>query len=424
MKNLKKKICSFRFIGKTRRRLRLKTYSKRKIIFENIKLKSSNLKGEIKLSALLLKEYFNELTDVRYTKETTAALTQGLFTFGSAVQVERQVENQNSKILFTSDKLNKFNELNIFNSIVKMETLESLYTFLLENPDINFNGDQNFFKKLLEISIDCTENKIQTRSELEKILSIRAGADPYSTTVLILVIIMWLKQGSGFVLPPGGIRINAFGAHGGQNQNQNQNIAGGSSCLEANVNNNSEASNNRHHQKDRYDGQLHDGRLIFVKFSHARKKGYHMPAFLEDKDINRLGGNAEEIRAWERGESPDRSLRLDNPEQRQEFYRKRYKYFMNPERVPERLVRRFAQSLIDTGYHPEARIEEGIMGPNKTPGSVIFIENDQKVIFRDESAEIRSGVILSGDEERGQWSKFLESGRETGVYVLFPGNKL
>jgi len=69
-------------------------------------------------------------------------------------------------------------------------------------------------------------------------------------------------------------------------------------------------------------------------------------------------------------------------------------------------------------------IEEGIMGPNKTPGSVIFIESDQKVIFRDESAEIRSGVILSGDEERGQWSKFLESGRETGVYVLFPGNTL
>ena len=56
------------------------------------------------MSTLLLKEYFNELTDVRYTKETTAALTQGLFTFGSAVQVERQIENQNSKILFTSDE--------------------------------------------------------------------------------------------------------------------------------------------------------------------------------------------------------------------------------------------------------------------------------------------------------------------------------
>ena len=387
----------------------------------NLLEKFSDFKLNIKIRYLLWKNHWIELTDFHYTRETTAALTQGLFTFGSTIQVERQVKNQNLKILFTSNELNKLNELNIFNSSVKMETIENLYTFLLQNPDINFNGDQKLFNKLLKISIECTENKIQTRDELEKILSIRAGADPYSTALLILVIVMWLQQGSGFVLPPNSIRINEFGAN--NDQNQNQNIVGGSSCLEANVNTNSEASNNRYYQKDRYEGQLPDGRLIFVKFSHARRKGYHMPAFLDDKEINALGGNAEEIKAWEAGRSPDGKLNRDDPEESQEFYRERYKYFMNPEKVPERLIRRFAQSLIHTGYHPEVNVEKGIMGPQKTPGSVIFIESDQKVMFRAENGEIRSGVTLSGNEERGQWANFLASKEKKGVYVLFPGNK-
>ena len=230
---------------------------------------------------------------------------------------------------------------------------------------------------------------------------------------------MWLQQGgSGFVLPPNSIRINEFGAN--NDQNQNQNIAGGSSCLEANVNTNSEASNNRGYQKDRYQGQLPDGRLIFVKFSHARRKGYHMPTFLDDKEINALGGNAEEIKAWERGESPDGKLNRDDPEQEAEYYRARDKYFA---KVPKKLIRVFAKKLLETGADSKATVEKGQMGIQRTPGSIAVIFSERKVVFRDKTGEIKTGAILSGTRQRGQWSNVVESGRDTGVYTLFPGDK-
>lgn len=59
------------------------------------------------------------------------------------------------------------------------------------------------------------------------------------------------------------------------------------------------------------------------------------------------------------------------------------------------------------------------MGPQKTPGLMIIIDEEQKVIFRNRKGEIRSGSVLKGNAETGQWRRFLDTG-ENGLYILFP----
>ena len=149
-----------------------------------------------------------------------------------------------------------------------------------------------------------------------------------------------------------------------------------------------------------------------------------MPDFLSDNEITQLGGNPKEIRAWEKGKSPNKKLSLFNPRTKRAFYAARWKYFHNTTKVPEALVTEFAKRLIQTTADFEHKVEKGEMGSQKTPGTVIIIKEEQKVIFSNEEGEIRSAVALSGDEEAGQWANFLASGKEGGVYVLFLGNKL
>ena len=114
---------------------------------------------------------------------------------------------------------------------------------------------------------------------------------------------------------------------------------------------------------------------------------------------------------------------IQNKGHEEKFNAERSKYFSNRNKVPERLVRAFAERLLQTAYDPDAKIRKGIMGVQKTPGSVIFIPGQRKVIFHNRAGEVRSGVILSGDEKTGQWSRFLASGEENGVFELFTGNR-
>lgn len=68
MKNFRKKIGSFQFIGKSRKRLRFKDHSTRKWCitkFYDLKSKSSGFKFELKLKGLLLKEYFKKFRDIK-----------------------------------------------------------------------------------------------------------------------------------------------------------------------------------------------------------------------------------------------------------------------------------------------------------------------------------------------------------------------
>ena len=228
---------------------------------------------------------------------------------------------------------------------------------------------------------------------------------------------MWLQQNSRFVLPPNSIRINEFGAN--NDQNQNQNIVGGSSCLEA-----TSASENTDSPSIENEyvvtGTFIDGSKAFVSLWNIRYKAYNIPAFLTDAEIFEAGGNPEELKAWEAGRSPDGKLNRDDPEQEAEYYRARDKYFA---KVPKKLIRVFAKKLLETGADSKATVEKGQMGIQRTPGSIAVIFSERKVVFRDNTGEIKTGAILSGTRQRGQWSNFVESGRDTGVYTLFPGDK-
>ena len=79
--------------------------------------------------------------------------------------------------------------------------------------------------------------------------------------------------------------------------------------------------------------------------------------------------------------------------------------------------------MLETGADPKVTIEKGQMEIQKTSGSIVIIFSEQKVVFRDKTGEIKTGAILSGTRQRGQWSNFLASGNDTGVYILFPGDK-
>ena len=79
--------------------------------------------------------------------------------------------------------------------------------------------------------------------------------------------------------------------------------------------------------------------------------------------------------------------------------------------------------MLKTGADSKATVEKGQMGIQRTPGSIGVIFSERTVVFRDQTGEIKTGAILSGTRQRGQWSNFLESGKDTGVYILFPGEK-
>jgi len=98
-----------------------------------------------------------------------------------------------------------------------------------------------------------------------------------------------------------------------------------------------------------------------------------MPDFLSDNEITQLGGNPKEIRAWEKGKSPNKKLSLFNPRTKRAFYAARWKYFHDRRKVPEALVAEFAKRLIQTVADPESTFGEAEMGSQKTPGTVIFI---------------------------------------------------
>lgn len=122
----------------------------------------------------------------------------------------------------------------------------------------------------------------------------------------------------------------------------------------------------------------------------------------------------------EAGRSPDGELNRDNPTQEAEFYKARNEYFA---KVPKKLTREFARKLLETGADPKATIEKGQMGIQKTPGSIVVIFSERKVVFRDKTGEIKTGAILSGTRQRGQWSNFLASGKDPRVYILFLGDR-
>ena len=186
---------------------------------------------------------------------------------------------------------------------------------------------------------------------------------------------------------------------------------------------NNEENDDNNNRNNCFDTRLSNDQRIYITSSRARKKAYHIPAFMSDDEISQLGGNPDEIKAWESGTSPNGKLSLSNRRTRVAFYAARWRYFHDRRKVPEALVDEFALRLIQTVADPESTFGEAEMGSQKTPGTVIFIREEQKVIFSNEEGKIRSAVILSGNEERGQWVNFLASKEKNGVFVLFPGNK-
>ena len=186
---------------------------------------------------------------------------------------------------------------------------------------------------------------------------------------------------------------------------------------------NNEENDDNNNRNNCFDTRLSNDQRIYITSLRTRKKAYHIAAFMSDNEISQLGGNPDEIKVWESGTSPNGKLSLSNRRTRVAFYAARWRYFHDRRKVPEALVAEFAKRLIQTVADPESTFGEAEMGSQKTPGTVIFIREEQKVIFSNEEGKIRSAVILSGNEERGQWANFLASKEKNGVFVLFPGNK-
>ena len=319
---------------------------------------------------------------------------------------------------------------------------EELYKFFCSNFNIQFDEGITDFEVLYNLAADCKSGKIKTQEQLKKALQTRGGqfdCQIFWQLLIIIILIVMLNNdvGPGKPLPHLEQLINSINSP----KNNKDLIAytikepafilprGTDTCSrgrdETSVICAAEEANNLNPiYPRRVRGKLHDGTNMFGSIRHLRGKSYHIPTFVPDEVIKALGGNLQELKSWEKGISPDGSLSQFNPEQREEFFKQRTKYFNNRNKVPPALVYAFAKSLIDAASNPNVRIEDAVMGDNETPGSAIINDEEQKVIFRNKKGELRSGVKLKGNEEKGQWSRFLKSNENgTKPYALFTGNK-
>ena len=351
------------------------------------------------------------------------------------------------------DKVFSSNILNLEESSLDSISADKdeLYQFLCTHPNIQFKNGRDKFEILYTLASDCVTGKIQTQKQLQDALQIRGGFDGrvvWQLLVILILVIMLNNDVNGFNVKPLPHIDELFKTFSSSNLNKSKkflysfrrdqhctfippmknkdfckpNEQGSTVCPATTLQNNGENENNN--WSNCFDTKLPDNRRIFITCSQARKKGYHMPDFLSDNEITQLGGNPKEIRAWEKGKSPDKKLSLFNPRKRRAFYAARWEYFHDTTKVPEALVIEFAKRLIQIAADPERKVGKGQMGSQKTPGTVIFIPEERKVIFSNEEGEIRSAATLSGDKEKGQWANFITSGKENGIYVLFPGKKL
>ena len=219
---------------------------------------------------------------------------------------------------------------------------DELYQFLCTHPNIQFKNGRDKFEILYTLAADCVTGKIQTQKQLQDALQVRGGFDGrvvWQLLVILILVIILNNDVNGFNVKPLPHIDELFKTFSSSNLNKSKkflysfrrdqhctfippmknkefckpNEQGSTVCPATTLQNNGENENNNNNWSNCFDTKLPDNRRIFITCSQARKKGYHMPDFLSDNEITQLGGNPDEIKAWEKGKSPDKKLSLFNP---------------------------------------------------------------------------------------------------------------
>lgn len=377
-------------------------------LIEYIKPKFAQLIIDAKLRKLLWQEKLKELTDWKYTKETNVALTELVMTgiaptvviqnqtttYGiEHLKTDNKLEGDLKDLLFSPRVIKEFKLLNLFSYSLELKTLDDLYNFLKENKKIVFTVDRNSFDRLIEVAYKCNSGEIKTRRELDRILSLPRGGefDLTSFGFMILVLIMWSNQGQGFrpECPPlrhppfGGLNRNGNG-RGNQHHHQGKSERGPSSLkISTEV---------IQHTEDGVTAIANDGKSATATMKHSRKKGYHMGDFLTNKEILDEGGDPHAIRKYGKGQSLFSDLTIYDDKK---FEKERNAYFADENKVPESLIRLFAERLVDFCRRDDVYSASGIMAWKETPGTMFIDGATRTVAFRDQTGEIKSGCQLN-----------------------------
>lgn len=228
--------------------------------------------------------------------------------------------------------------------------------------------------------------------ELERVLSVDRGGADITSGLFLLIIYVLLQRSNGF--QPGAPRAPVpphqeiwFGNNGNNKINDEKGCTsrGPASLQVAN-------QEIIEQYPEALTGIANDEKPVIVTMEQTRKKGYHMGDFLRNREIRENGGDPDAIKKYSQGESPfsDKTLEKDG----EDFKKERDEYFADERNVPERLIRLFAQRLVDFCRRNDVKSTPGLMGWKEIPGTVFVDGPTRTVAFRDQTGEIKSGCQL------------------------------
>lgn len=256
--------------------------------------------------------------------------------------------------------------------------------------DVSFTDED--FEKAYSIALKCHNNGLTNSQKLERVLSVERGGADVGGGLLLLIIYVLLQRSNAF--QPGAPRVPVpphqeiwF-----DNNKNNNDEKGGTSRGPASLQVGNQEVIEQEQYPDAVTGIANDERPVTATMEQTRKKGYHMGDFLTNREIRENGGDPDAIKKYSNGESPfsDKTLEKDGDD----FKDERSKYFKDERNVPERLIRLFAQRLVDFCRRTDVQSAPGLMGWKEIPGTVFVDGPTRTVAFRDQTGEIKSGCQL------------------------------
>ena len=306
---------------------------------------------------------------------------------------------------------NSSNKLNIVRTNNCDEGLKTEIKLLARaQGDVSFTDEE--FEKAYSIALKCQNNRVTNSQELERVLSVERGGADVGGGLLLLIIYVLLQRNNAF--QPGGARVPVpphqevwFDNNKGKNINDEK---GCSSRSPASLQVATQEIGEQEQYPDSVTGIANDQKPVIATIKHTRKKGYHMSDFLSDTEIREEGGDPNAIKEYGKGRSPfsDKTLAKNG----EDFKEERDGYFADKRKVPERLVRLFAQRLVDFCSRDDVKHAPGLMAWKETPGTVFIDVSTQTVAFRDQTGEIKSGCQLG---EKG-FRDFLTGEKKLHLY--------
>lgn len=288
---------------------------------------------------------------------------------------------------------NSSNKLSIVQTNNCDEGLKAEIKMLLRTQrDISFS-DENF-ENAYSMALKSYNNGLTNFKELERVLSVDRGGADVSGSLLLFIIYILLQRSNGFQpdapRPPAPPHQEIW-----FDNNKHNNINDQKGCTSRGPES-LQAAKQQIIESEQYadavTGIANDGKAVSVRIKHARKKGYHMPDFLSDREIKEHGGDLNAIKKYSKGKSPfsDKTKTKDG----KDFENERSKYFVDEKKVPPSLIRLFAERLVDFCRRDDVKSAPGLMAWKETPGTVFIDVSKQIVAFRDQTGEIRSGCKL------------------------------